>query len=206
MTNPFERVLFLSPHQDDEALASGGVLHKCQVLTILYFNDHHPLVDDYTYHSEAKAVSDQLKCNVFYSAACDVNKLDQHPLAYYISEIESFINYFKPTLVLIPARSRNQDHQVVYDAAMVAVRAHDKNWYVPFVWLYEQHEYMTPEFVPDVFVEIDIENKLKLFSHYQSQQRGYRKPEHIKALAVLRGSQSNFNYAEAYMSIRNTYR
>ena len=202
MFNPLENVLFLSPHRDDEVLASGGIFDRCGSLTISYFNNIHPNVSVDVYDKEAELVAKELGCNTEYSKYCCVNHLSDFPLALFISEIEEWINLYKPTLVLIPARSRNQDHQTVYDAAIVAVRPHDTNWFVPNVWVYEQHEYMTQDFVPNIYAPIDIDRKLHIFDIYQSQQRGHRRPEDIKALAKLRGMQYNCEYAEAYMSLR----
>lgn len=205
MINPLSNVLCLSPHRDDECLGPGGTLLRSDNVYILYFNKRHPLVNELQYNREADLVKERLRARTYYTNYPNVNRLHTHPIDWHISEIESVINKIRPTLVLIPARSRNQDHQVVYDAAMVAIRPHDKNFFVPNVWIYEQHEYMTQDFMPNTFVEIDINAKVRLFELYKSQQRSYRTSKHLAGLAVLRGSQCNKDYAEAFMSIRGCY-
>jgi LmbE family N-acetylglucosaminyl deacetylase len=197
-------VLFLSPHRDDECLGAGGTLLKSDPIHIHYFNKTHPLVDQAVYDAEAEAVKTRLGCTVSYSAGTRVNQLGQQPLTDHIREIERWVNFIKPTTVFVPVRSRNQDHQVVYDAAMVALRPHDTNWYVPNVLLYEQHEYMVSRTRLNTFIAIDVGNKASLFKLYVSQQRGHRTPLHIYHLAGLRGAQCNQPFAEAFEAVRIT--
>lgn len=214
-----DNVLVLSPHMDDECLGVGGTLFHCNNIHIHYFNNYHPTVPQEKYAGEAQAVAKELHCSVSYTnftadiissanmtiTTPSVNRMHMNPIMWYISEIEELVNKQKPDTIFIPARSRNQDHRVVYDAAITACRFHDTNYLVPNVLIYEQNEYMPHDFVPNFFVPIDIDKKLELFSLYQSQQRGHRKPEHIKALATLRGMEINEPYAEAFMVVRQKW-
>lgn len=198
-------VVVLSPHRDDEALGVGGTLVYPDKVHIHYFNSRHPNVDPEVYDGEAKAVKNALHCTTSYSKYMGVNHLDQYPLSYHITEIENLLNEHMPDTLLIPAPCRNQDHQTVYQAALVAIRPHDINWYVPTVLLYEVPEYLENSFIPHVYVPIDIQRKIELFKLYQSQQRNYRTPDHIRALAQVRGMQCNEPYAEAFMEVRHTW-
>jgi LmbE family N-acetylglucosaminyl deacetylase len=196
------RVLFLSPHRDDEILGAGGTLPQCNELTVMYFNYVHPLVEQSVYDSEAEAVRKTLQCDTIYSEHMAVNCLDQFPLVNFISEIEDIINWIKPTTVFIPMKSRNQDHCVIYNASSVALRPHDKNWFVPNVLIYEQSEYTNENFIPHVFIKIDIKVKLSLWNLYKSQHRGHRTKKHLCHLAGVRGMQCNVPYAEAFQVMR----
>lgn len=198
-------VLVLSPHRDDECLGVGGTLFLCKNIHIHYFNDIHPNVPVQIYDQEAQEVQNKLGCSVSYSDQRAVNKLHLFPIDGYIAEIEKLLNTLRPTTIFIPCSSRNQDHRVVYEAAITATRFHDTNYLVPNVLIYEQTEYVTPEFLPTFFVSIDIDKKLELFNIYRSQQRGHRTPEHIKALATLRGMEINKPYAEAFQVRRIKY-
>lgn len=194
----------LSPHRDDEVLGCGGMLGKADKSLIAYFNSQHPIADQERYNAEAHLIKVITGAEVFYCPYQAVNNLHDFPLTHFITFIEDLINAKRPTTIFIPDNSRNQDHQVIYQAAMVAIRPHDTNWFVPNVLIYEQHEYMTPTFIPQVFVPIDIEYKMKLFNTYQTQHRGHRKADHVKHLAGLRGSQCNAEFAEAFMVHRIT--
>jgi len=199
------RILFLSAHQDDECLSAGGTLLQAEDLHIMYFNDHHPLVEDGVYTKEAQAVQETLGCTVSYSNYMDVNMLDCFPMADYISEIESVINWVEPDTLIIPFPSYNSDHRVIYEAALTASRPHDKNWYVRNVLLAEQPETQQTfnrQFIPQLFIPIDVEKKIALYNLYESQVRGHRSFDHLRHLAGVRGMQCNVPYAEAFQVMR----
>ena len=107
--------------------------------------------------------------------------------------------------VFIPLFSYNQDHRAAYNAAMVALRHHDINWFVEKVFLYEQpHTILWPysNFEPNFYIEIDVSEKIKIYNLYKSQVRGHRSSEIITTIAKLRGKQANMEYAEAFRCIR----
>lgn len=200
-----DNVLVLSPHRDDEVLGVGGTLLKCKKIHIHYFNNFHPTVSQDVYDAEAEQVKNLYNATTSYSSFMEVNRLHTQPLINYIKEIEWIIDKHKPTTVFVPMRSRNQDHQVVYDAAMVATRFHDKNWFVPNIFIYEQSEYTDHTFIPQLYVPIDVLRKFEVFKLYDSQQRGHRTEAHIAALAILRGMEVNTHFAEAFMVKRQLW-
>lgn len=205
MSLDLTNVLVLVPHRDDECLGLGGTLPQCYDLHMHYFNTTHPNVHQDQYDDEAEAVRDYLECSVSYTSYPDVNRLAEYPIDYYITEIEHWINALRPHTVFVPFPSYNQDHKVVYNAAITALRVHDLNWFVPNVYLYEQPETHTPaytEFNPQAFVRIDIEEKLYMYRLYQSQVRGHRSLEHVEALARMRGMQFHTDYAESFQIVR----
>lgn len=203
----FENILILSPHPDDETLGVGGLLTSEQVLQahVRYFNCVHPAVDYKVYFQENIAVVQAGNFETSMSPLVGVNKLDRYPIAELVDDIEKTINTVKPKTLLIPHPSYNQDHRVIFAAALTAARIHDTNFIVPNILTYEQPETHTPsfeEFVPHVFTPIDITKKLNLFRLYQSQQRGHRSDEHLRAMAVMRGMQCGFPFAEAFHIVR----
>lgn len=204
MSYLFDNLLILSPHPDDEVLGCGGLLLSDHVKQahVRYFNAIHPTVDFLTYMTEAENVQRFGTFERSFSPLVGVNRLDLYPIAEFIADIEQTINNLRPTTLLIPALSRNQDHRVIHHAALTAIRPHDTNWYVPNILIYEQAEYLDENFIPHLYVPIDIKEKLALFSLYQSQQRGHRTPEHLTYLAGLRGMQCNQPFAEAFQVIR----
>lgn len=207
----FGRVLLLSPHRDDEILGCGGLISKLPAMRVhvRYFNTVHPAIDQYVYDTEARTVAQMGAFLTSVSPLTGVNKLDRYPIAEFVDDIEKTINSLEPQTLLIPFPSYNQDHRVIFEAAITASRVHDANWYVKNVLVYEQPETLhtnriEPRFVPHVFMPIDIEEKLELFRLYKSQQRGHRTEEHLRYLAGLRGMQCHWPYAEAFMVIRIT--
>ena len=65
-------------------------------------------------------------------------------------------------------------------------------------------------FRPNLFVDIgeNIEEKLKIFSVFESEKGEFpfpRSDQAIKALAQLRGTQSNVKAAEAFMILKEIY-
>ena len=56
--------------------------------------------------------------------------------------------------------------------------------------------------VEETFVPIDINKKIKAYKLMATQVRTFRSPEMLRALALLRGGQCNFKYAEGFEIIR----
>jgi LmbE family N-acetylglucosaminyl deacetylase len=207
----FKRTLIISPHRDDEVLGCGGVINRLppKSLHIRYYNAVHPAVEQWVYDKEYIKLIKTIGCTASVCPTQDVNKLDMHSITIFISDMENTLNLFKPDTVLIPFPSYNQDHRHLFEAAVTATRVHDENHYVKNIIVYESPETLQtnriePRFTPHLFVPIDIEKKIKLYKIYNSQQRGHRTTEHLKALASVRGMQCNCKYAEAFMIIRQT--
>ena len=119
-----------------------------------------------------------------------------------IHRFEDVINELRPRTVLIPEPSYNQDHRAFYDAAVVATRPHDSNWRVDQVMVFEQPDSILWRHgnveLPNVFVPIDADAKVRAYQRYESQVRGHRSPEHVRALAVVRGGHIGVAAAEAF--------
>ena len=52
------------------------------------------------------------------------------------------------------------------------------------------------------FIPIDIDKKIKAYKLMESQVRTFRSPEMLKSMAILRGGQSNTEYAEGFETLR----
>ena len=197
--------LVISPHIDDEILGPGGILDKNAHVVYCGYNESHipnrPSSDKRL--KEAKKVSNYLG----HSFQLLDNHINNYSITNLIGDIENIINNIKPDEIYIPNPSYNQDHKVVYDAAMVATRPHDRNWFVKKILLYEQPQVVLwnntgREFRPSYYVPIDIERKIQAYKLMESQVRSFRSPELLKSMAHLRGQQSNYKYAEAFEILR----
>ena len=110
----------------------------------------------------------------------------------------------------IPYPSYNQDHRVVYEASLVALRPHDRNFFVKKVFTYEQpHVFLWDNshqingcFKPNYYKPIDIKRKIKAYELMETQVRTFRSSKMLESMAQLRGSQSNLEYAEAFQILR----
>ena len=195
--------LIFSPHADDEVLGCFSFLGPdCRVL---YLG-----VEDRAGVSRAERLSE-----VAESAAKSGFRWEalEHPVNAYrtanlIPDLERCIATHRPVTVLIPQPSYNQDHRAVHDAALTALRPHDRNHFVPNVLVYEQPDSILwshgGEREPSLFRPISIEGKLHSYSLYASQVRGHRSPELIRAIARLRGAQSGCDHAEGFTVRRMT--
>lgn len=196
--------LVISPHADDEVYGCGGIIGKktfvyyCGVDETLIAPDpvHRvPLKHREREIKKAAAVLGfQWECNY----KTKVLHFKENEL---IPEIERIINRIRPDKVFIPFPSYNQDHRTVYQACRVALRPHDKNFFVKKVLVYEQDQsivWETNPLNPNYFVPIDINRKIRAYRAYASQMRGMRPADLLRAVARLRGAQVNCQYAEAF--------
>lgn len=200
-------MLILSPHLDDEVYGCSSFL-KEKGLKVFYFTTLHPLCPNDENIRDNKKLVTSLGFKALYSKWGDMtNELEAIGLDIIINSLESLINEHKPDTVLIPAPSYNQDHRIVYDASLTALRPHFSNHFVKKILVYEQPETFgtmrEPEPIrPTYFRELDITFKLAMMEIYKSMNRSHRSFEHIEAIARLRGMQSNMDYAEAFEVLR----
>jgi LmbE family N-acetylglucosaminyl deacetylase len=194
------RNLILSPHIDDEVLGCYTYLGPDSF--VMYFGvENRENVSSEERLKELKKSVEKKKFG-WQIENFPVNDYQGNQL---ITPLENCINIIRPDTILVPHPSYNQDHRAVYEAAMVALRPHDRNFFVRRVLVYEQpHTYLWPmnSFEPNFFVELDIEGKIALYELYNSQVRSHRSASLLRALAELRGNQSGKAYAEAYFCKR----
>ena len=213
----FGKILIVSPHPDDEVLGCGGIMSKyAKDVHVHYVTFHHPLVDYNVYRAEnAKLMFHLLlkggsSCYSPENILRMTNQLHTLPITTLVTQFEELIQKVRPTTVLVCYPSYNQDHRTVFEALLTATRPHDRNWMPKNILVYEQPETLhtnrigTDQFRPQVFVPIDVEEKIKLYEFYQSQIRGHRGTDTIRALACLRGSFISKPFAEAFEVMRIT--
>lgn len=192
--------LVLAPHVDDEVLGCFSWLGPDT--RVCYFGvEERPDVSTEQRRHELENCAETLgyKWELHDS---EVNHYDMHAL---IGIIETAVNAHRPTTLLAPAASYNQDHRAVHDAALVASRPHDRNWFVGTVLLYEQpHSFLWPfaPMEPNYFRPVDIRAKIAAYMIHASQVRAHRSRKILRAMALLRGAQSGLPAAEAFLCKR----
>jgi len=200
----FEK-LIISPHIDDEVLGCGGSIDDRTFVLECGVDDFH-IVPRQERINELEAAQKLLG---FDYRILD-NIVNHYEVTNLIQGITDSINFIKPKEIYIPYPSYNQDHQEVYRAAMVALRPHDLNYFVPRVFVYEETQVVLWDnshninglFKPNHYREIDIERKLAAYKCLKSQVRSFRSAEFLQEIAQLRGRQSGKKFAEAFQCLR----
>ena len=197
--------IIIAPHVDDDVLGCGGILD--QNCFVLYCGLNETGIPDRPSEQERIDEIHSVMSITHHNYKILDNLVNHYTEQQLIGQIEQIINVEKPDEVYVCHPSYNQDHRVVYNATMVALRPHDKNCFVKKVFVYEQPHMLFwdnggVDFKPDYFVPIDIEKKVKVYETMKSQVRSFRSPEHLRAIGKMRGGQSNCEYAEAFQILR----
>ena len=200
--------LVISPHVDDEVLACGGILNSNSFVYYVSI-DESKVAPDLGHRIATEARIAELKATAaflgFSYAVNYDNKVNFLVEQDVIGQLEAIINKIRPERIYIPHPGYNQDHRTVFHAAQVALRPHDKNFFVKKVLVYEGiHDFLWSheQFHPNYFFPIDIERKLQAYALQPSQIRGMRSPDMLRQLAHLRGAMSNVEYAEGFSVLR----
>jgi LmbE family N-acetylglucosaminyl deacetylase len=201
--------LIIAPHIDDEILGCFSsidsdtfILYCGMDESKIKFDWVKQRPDSDTRLKELQAVQEEM----LFSYEILNNEVNNYVIQNLIPEFERVINQVKPDELYIPVPSYNQDHRVVYEAALTALRPHDVNFFVKRVLVYEQiqdlwnHNYHS--FNPTFFRTLDIDKKIKMYNLMQSQVRAFRNNNMLQTLAELRGIQANVKYAEAFEVLR----
>lgn len=201
-----KKTLVISPHVDDELLGCFSFLNEDAHVVECGVDVFH-VVSREERLQELKNLSDH--CGFSYDVYLE-NKVNNYVMQDLIPIFEEQINKVKPDKVFIPYPSYNQDHIAVYDAALVALRHHDINFFVKKVLVYEEvHSFLwdcthdlNSSFKPNYFSPLDIDDKVFSYNFLKSQVRGHRGPDTLRQMAYLRGFQSNMLSAESFQIIR----
>lgn len=190
--------LVIAPHIDDEVVGCSGILDKD---TYVYFCG----VDWFHEITQEERLKEAENVSQWFGYKYEVNTLsvvNEYEGRSFINIFQKLINEQGPDKVYIPYPSYNQDHRAIYDAAMIALRPHDRNFFVKKVLVYEgigAFQWYQSDYEVNHFVEIELDHKVEGYLLHESQVRMHRSPEHIRALALLRGSQIGVEYAEGYI-------
>ena len=220
------RVLVIAPHPDDEVLGCGGTMAKhasegdevylC-IVTKAYPPEW-PEDEMKERRDEVLRVNKVLGIKKTSFLDLPTAKLDTIPQKELNSLIAQVIDKVKPQILYIPHKGDvNNDHRLVFDAAMVAIRPRPGP-VIKRVLSYEtlsETEWAAPSkesaFMPNVYVDISgaLETKLKAMAEYKSELKEFPHPrslEAISALAKIRGAAVGVEAAEAFMLVREIER
>jgi len=218
-------VLVIAPHMDDEVLGCAGAIAKhvankddvfvCFIAHRIYNHqfDKEKNKIEKQHALKAKEVLGYKESTFFELSdeRLDVSVQD------IIILLEKYVNKVKPAIVYIPFMGdNNQDHRAVFDAARVVLRP-AATPFINSIYMYEvssstEQSPPLPEntFLPNRYVDISeyIDKKIEVFKYYETEERDYPHPRSEKALIVLaqkRGTEIGFEYAEAFMILRDKW-
>jgi len=219
------RALVLEPHPDDLAIGCGGLVQRLvhqgaevHGLLLSEVPDKYTKIYDrdggYVPYSgedrmrEAEAADEILGvCSRTVAFGPEWHhRLDSMPATTLIGAIEECVANVRADLVLVPARSYNQDHRAVYDAFQAVMRPH---FFRGIALAYETT--MERDFEPNLLVPLNeqqVQRKLDGCREYQTQLGS---SEHLFSLDTIeltaryRGRLVHTAAAEAFELIRGTY-
>jgi Uncharacterized proteins, LmbE homologs len=228
MLSNFKKILLFFAHPDDETLACGGTIAK---MTGLGKEVHIALSHTGVYARTARAESVSMESELaalrknctdalailgvdperIYFGEFSDNEADKHTLLSLVHWIEPIIGTVKPDAVFTHHRfCTNIDHQYCHEAAIVATRP-GEGFHIPLFCgeIPSSTGYLRPtQWEPNCYVSLSeqqVNKKINAMLAYKGEARPYphpRSPEVLKALAQVRGSESGFHYAEAFMISR----
>lgn len=218
----FGSTLVIAPHGDDEVLGPGGTIARLSDLghevcvavvtkgTLPYFDAE--AID--RIQAEAKQVHEFLGVRKTYWLDQPAAQLSETPHSSINAAIGEVLREMSPQTLLIPFLGDiHLDHQLTFLSSMVAARPNRSN-YPRLILAYEtlsetnwNAPYLTPNFVPNVFIEIEqwLPRKLEAMKMYGSQLHEHpheRSLEAVRALALLRGAAIHRPAAEAFVLVR----
>lgn len=221
----YKKILVIAPHMDDEVLGCGGTIAKhvagsdnlfvCFIANRIYHHKFNKKKNEIEkkYVEKAKDILGY-KESVFF----DLNdeRLDVC-LQDIIIPLETYVSQVKPNIIYCPfQQDNNQDHRTVFNAARVVLRA-SATAFIKNIFMYEvpsstEQSPPLPEnaFLPNYYVNITkyIDKKIKAYKCYETEKRNHPHPRSEQALKILakrRGVEIGFEYAEAFMIIRDKW-
>lgn len=218
-----DRILVVAPHPDDEVLGVGGTIARSvaaghDVSVVIVTKGFPPVFDEEfiaTGRREAKDAHAKLGVTdtVFLDfPAAALDSVEHREVNDRLAEV---IHRIRPDVLYIPFNGDiHTDHQLIFQSCLVAARPN--GGYTPrTIYAYEtlsetnwNAPYLTPSFVPNVFVDISehLDAKVGAMRAFASQIKlapHERSAEALVALATLRGSTVSRRAAEAFVLIRD---
>lgn len=217
------KVIIFAVHPDDETLGAGGSLLKHTdnddevhwvILTQMFKeNGFSPEAIDKR-QKEIHAVSAAYKFSSLTILPFATTKLDQYPTGDLVKEISNVVLKIQPEIIYIPFKNDvHTDHKISYQA----LASLTKTFRYPFIRKILSMEVLSETnfglhdsreaFFPNYYVDITkyFNKKIEILKIYSSELGEHPFPRSLKsveALSVLRGSEVNTNYAEAFQLIK----
>ena len=213
------RVLVIAPHPDDEVLGAGGTIARLaaagnEVYVAIVTEGKPPAFPPETVRrvqEEAGKAHALLGVKETFGLGLPAAGLSETAHSELNTALFGLVSKLRPKTIFVPfVGDMHIDHQLIFTSAMVAARPHFEN-YPELILAYEtlsetnwNAPYITPQFTPNVF--IDISEWLETKQCFGSQ---VREPPHerslatLRALATLRGATVFKSAAEGFVLVRH---
>lgn len=216
-------VMVIAPHPDDETLGCGGVIQRFKsenvnvywlIVTSIDQSDGYSEEFAKNRKQEINDVSSHYKFNKVFNLNFPTSMLDTVPFNNIVTAISGALSEVKPDTLFIPHYGDiHTDHRIVFDACMSSIK-----WFrqktVKKVMSYEtlsetnfSNNIENNTFNPNTYYDISnyIDSKIKGMNIFRTEIDKHpfpRSEDSIRSLAKIRGSESGYEYAEAFMLIR----
>lgn len=223
--DPGRPALVVAPHPDDEVLGAGGTIARLAaeghaVHVAIVTSGQPPRFDDAQrrkVREEAAAAHARLGVAQTHWLGFPAAELGEQPHGALNAALGTLVAELDPALILAPHPGDiHLDHQLSFLSTLVASRPHQAR-YPTAIAAYEtlsetnwNAPYLTPAFLPNLFVDIgdQLEDKLAAFALFESQARAApheRSVEALRALATLRGATIHRPAAEGFVLVRGVF-
>jgi len=221
-----DAVAVVAAHPDDEVLGCGGTLARLasqgRPVHVLFVSDGQtsrviePGQPSVEKTLKARNAAAQAACEILGGSSVEVlgladNRLDGVELLEVVRHIESFVQRYRPSLLLTHhSGDVNIDHRIVHDAVVSACRPQPGHpvQELLFFEVPSSTEWRpagsAQAFNPNYFVDISktLPKKLEALTAYAAELRPFPHPRSIKAVSALahwRGATVGVEAAEAFM-------
>ena len=215
-----KKILVIAPHPDDESLGCGGVLSKFKNKKIYWVIVTNLQLQNKKFSQkiinkkikEVDKVQKKLGIKKMFRMNFQPTSLNKGNLTKLIDDLSVILNKIKPDTIFAPyLHDAHSDHYFTTYALNHILKSFRYN-FIERCYLYETLSETNlnfgknKNFKPNVYFDIskNIKSKIDLVNIYKSEINKHPFPRSLKAvksLALLRGSESGYDYAEAYQLI-----
>lgn len=212
-------VLVVAPHPDDETLGAGGTLlaHRdagdevhWMIVTEMHPEQGFPDSQIALRSQEIAEVSARYGFGAVHSLGFAASSLDAIPRSAIVADMAETVDRIRPEVVYLPhPGDAHTDHRDSFEAAAAAIkpfRAPSVRAVYTYETLSETGANPLPDrrFSPTTYFDISstLDEKADIMALYASELGDHpfpRSHESIQALATIRGAESSFVAAEAFM-------
>jgi LmbE family N-acetylglucosaminyl deacetylase len=214
-----KKILFIAPHADDETLGCGGIIHKfksenCKIYWLLATKKKIKKKTELIKREKLIIkVKQKYKFNNLFQLSYFASDLSFKNLSTLTDDIRNIINLKKiDTIFTCYSEDTHSDHFFVSKASLSSSKIF-RTPSIEKIFIYEtlsesnlNFSKKAKQFKADSYFDISrfINKKISTIKLYESEFKKHPFPrsiEAIKALSLLRGSESGFKYAEAFQQI-----
>lgn len=216
-----KNVLVIAAHPDDELLGVGGTLalhtdagDQVTCVVVAAGALKHDSDGARGVHAQAQRAASVLGIKDLRLLDFPDQGLDRFSLVDIVTPLEQIVEDVRPDIVYLQyGYDINRDHQLLFQAALVATRPMER--FIQAIFSFDtvsSTEWAYPRsFVPDTWVDIttSLERKIEAMACYETELREWPHPRSLHSLRVkaqTTGSQVVAEAAEGFMTIRRILR